>query len=129
MVGEQIIGSDMSADTHGLGYLDEVGLSQFLDEQKALPTHPVIDYAFVTSTLGGTLTLAGGKVTTFDISDISNKNFVSNNVLIWGVPENLLYVTGTEFYEYKDLQEGPDVYKTDGEEDAISLLYSTEDVD
>ena len=119
----------MYADTQGWGYLDEVGLTQFLDEQKALPTHPVIDYAFVTSTLGGTLTLAGGKVTTFDISDISNKNFVSNNVWIWGVPENLLYVTGTEFYEYKDLQEGPDVYKTDGEEDAISLLYSTEDVD
>ena len=58
MVGEQIIGSDMYADTQGWGFLDEVGLSQFLDEQKALPTHPVIDYAFVTSTLGGTLNLA-----------------------------------------------------------------------
>ena len=70
MVGEQIIGSDMYADTQGWGFLDEVGLTQFLDEQKALPTHPVIDYAFVTSTLGNAMAL-GGFRPTFTVSDIS----------------------------------------------------------
>ena len=70
MIGEQIIGSDMYADTQGWGFLDEVGLTQFLNEQKALPTQPVIDFAFVSTTLGGTFTLTG-HIPTFDISDIS----------------------------------------------------------
>ena len=49
---------------------------------------------------------------------------------IFSVPEKFFNVTGTEFYEYKELQPGVKAKETpSGEKDAISLLYSDESVD
>ena len=51
---------------------------------------------------------------------------------IYAIPEKFFNVTGTKFYEYNDLQESN---QKDSDElsitpqDAISLLYSNEDID
>ena len=72
---------------------------------------------------------AGGGFTE-RISDINDFQVLFQNDNIYSVPENFFNITGTDFYEYKDLQSGVTATETaSGQKDAISLLYSDEGVD
>ena len=50
-MAEQKVGADLYADTHGFGYLNEVPIANFLDEQMALPHQPVYTYTFISASL------------------------------------------------------------------------------
>ena len=55
---------------------------------------------------------------------------VITNPNIYGVPENFFNVTGTEFYDYRELYEWDEpAYTADGKKDAISLLFRHNPVD
>ena len=61
----------MYADSQIWSYLNEVPISQFLDEQMALPSNPVLDYCFTSASLSRVMGDAGGGFTE-RISDIND---------------------------------------------------------
>ena len=63
------------------------------------------------------------------ISPVSNYNFINTGSIV-AVPKDLLDVTGTQFYEYNDIQGGSGASKTSsGKLDAISTLYTEDGID
>lgn len=63
-------------------------------------------------------------------SDVNNFSAVFKSTNLAAVPPNYLNVTLDELYVYDSLQSGVDTTKTsNGKKDAISLLYSQEEVD
>ena len=68
----------------------------------ALPSKPVLDYCFTSASLSRVMGDAGGGFTE-KISDVNDFQVLFQNDNIFSVPEKFFNVTGTEFYEYKDL--------------------------
>jgi len=61
---------------------------------------------------------------------VSNFQSLFSASSLIAAPENLLNVTDNQFYDYDHFQKDVDFTKTvDGHRDAISLLYSHDEVD
>ena len=98
---ESIIGSDIKAQNLS-GYLDEIPIAEFLDNQIAAVGQPVLDYAFASITsqyLWGTAASIGGNSAITTASDSSGRI----NIHYIGVPRNLLDVVNADFYIPTDM--------------------------
>lgn len=96
-----------------------------------LESRPVLDFCFTSAPFSDVIKKAGQPTFYERISDILQFNIIFSNAKLIGVPENFLNVTGTDFYDYKEVQRHVEgTRKTaDGKFDAISLLYSDDAVD
>lgn len=62
----------MYADSQIWSYLNEGPISEFLDEQKALPSQPVIDYCFTSASMSRVMSESSNDSFMERISDIND---------------------------------------------------------
>ena len=99
--GEQRIGADMSGSS--TEFLDEIPISNFLDEQMARSEKPIVDYCFASADMSRVLSRAAADTwVKTQFSDISNFVVLSQEGKLTAVPRNYLNVTLDELYVYND---------------------------
>ena len=107
-------------------FLNEIPISEFLDNQKNTDGNPVLDYAFVSWNVADFIVSGSG------LNFAGMAGYASYGGTGHAVPENFLNVTDVEFYVPTSVQTGfSETNKTlDGEKvDAVGLLYSSEQED
>jgi hypothetical protein len=125
----QALGSDIYVSCYETAVFNEVPMSNFLDSMIEAEGSPVWGYTFTTFNMADLMEFLGFDDHTIKLRD-PNGYGRSANIDLYGVSENYLNVTDIDFYYPMSFQDIPDEGElSDGQVDAVSLIYNREEVD